>query len=172
MAGVILFMIGIGVYMSYFVSDPLEQFPLIQTHKSWGFVAFTLACIRVIWRLCNKRTPKLPTTMKPHEKFAAEAAHIGLYIFMFVMPLSGWLMSSASPLQDAFGIKNKVFGLFEMYDPFVPGDKALAELFGSIHYWSAIGLGLILCAHAGAALQHHFIKRDDILKRMIVGTKD
>ena len=83
------------------------------------------------------------------------------------MPLSGWLMASASPLQDRFGVKNKVFGLFEMYDPFVPGNEALTSFFAQVHFYSAIALSALLLGHAGAALWHHFHHKDDVLRRMV-----
>ncbi|WP_371170921.1 cytochrome b [Aliiroseovarius sp. 2305UL8-7] len=168
-AGIILFLLGLGTYATYFVSDALEQFRLIQTHKSWGFVVFVLAVLRIGWRLMNKPSPSLPDHMSGLERLAAKLGHLGLYVLMIVMPLSGWLMSSASPLQDRFGVKNKVFGWFEMYDPFVPGDAALAETFAQVHYWSAIALAGLLIGHAGAALWHHFHHKDDVLKRMVKG---
>lgn len=168
-AAIILFMLALGVYMSNFVSDTLEQFKLIQIHKSWGFVVFSLALVRLVWRLCNRQTPALPVAMSSLERLAAKLGHLGLYFFLFAMPLSGWLMASASPLQDRFGVKNKVFGQFEMWDPFVPGSKTLTELFANIHFLCAIGLTVLVLGHALAALHHHFGKGDDVLKRMTFG---
>ena len=167
-AAIILFMLGLGVYMTQIVTDVFEQFPLFQTHKSWGFVVFVLALIRVVWRLFNP-APPLPDHMSGIERLGAHAGHWALYLLMFALPLSGWLMSSASPLQDLYGIKNMVFGLFEMPDPYVPGDGDLEDWFGAIHYWCAWALGLVLAAHAGAALKHHFVNRDNVLRRMIKG---
>ena len=56
---------------------------------------------------------------------AAEASHVLLYLLIFVMPLSGWVMVSASPVQDLLQIQNLVFGLFPLPDPFVPGIEAV-----------------------------------------------
>ena len=168
MAGLILFQIVYGFYMVNFVENPLEQFPMYQTHKSWGFVALVLLVARLSWRLANRATPVLPDM--PHwQKLAAHGGHLGLYVLMIVMPISGWLMASASPLQDLFGIKNEVFGLFEMPDPFVPGDEALETILSAIHMWGAVAFVFLLAAHAGAALWHHFGKRDDVLTRMTIG---
>lgn len=168
-AGVILYQLGMGVWMTQFVTDALAQFPLVQTHKSWGFVVFALAVIRVIWRLLNRNAPALPDHMPTLERLAAKLGHLGLYALMFIMPLSGWLMASASPLQDRFGVKNKVFNWFEMYDPFVPGSQALTDFFAQVHFLSAIALGLLLLGHAGAAIWHHVHHKDDVLKRMTWG---
>ncbi len=88
---------------------------------------------------------------------------------MFLIPVSGWLMASSSPLQEAFGIQNMVFGWFAMPDPFVPGNADLSKLFGEIHEICTNGLMILLSLHAAAALKHHFIKKDTILRRMIRG---
>lgn len=174
--GVILFLLGgLGTWMTYFVDDVLGgQFRLVQIHKSWGgFIVFSLALVRIVWRLANRRTPpRLPDHMSPLERIAAHAGHLGgLYALMFLMPISGWLMASASPLQDRFGgVENKVFDWFILYDPFVPGDEQLEALFSQIHFLGgAIALGLLLIGHAGAAVWHHSVHRDDVLKRMTFG---
>jgi len=168
-AGVILFLLGLGTWMTYFVDDVLEQFRLVQIHKSWGFVVFALALLRVVWRGVNRQAPRMPHHMSPLERFGAHAGHLGLYALMFLLPISGWLMASASPLQDRFGVENKVFDWFTMYDPFVPGDEKLEALFAQVHFYGAIALGLLLVVHAGAAIWHHSVHRDDVLKRMTFG---
>jgi len=66
-------------------------------------------------------------------------------------------------------IKNMVFGLFEMPDPFPTGSESLSSAFGAIHGASASLLMLILAVHTVAALKHHFIDRDRILTRMTKG---
>ncbi len=168
MAGVILFMFGLGIWMSNFVPDVFEQFGLVQLHKSWGFVVFALALVRVIWRLMNP-APPLPAHMGGLERTFAHAGHLALYVLMFAMPLTGWLMASASELQELYGIRNMVFGLFEMPDPFVPGSKPLEDLFRAAHFWCGVALGLTVLGHAAAGLKHHFVNRDNVLTRMITG---
>lgn len=146
----------------------LLKFNLTQDHKSWGFVAFSLACLRIMWRWVNP-SPALPGGMSAFERFLAHAGHYGLYVCMFLMPVSGWLMASASPLQDAYGIKNLVFRQFELPDPFVPGSEELVSVFATIHAAAGLVLALLLLGHVAAALKHHFINRDSVLKRMIRG---
>jgi len=74
--------------------------------------------------------------------------HYSMYVLMLLLPLSGWLMASASPLNDAGGylpqIKNMVFGLFEMPDPFVPGDRDLEVIFKAVHEYA--GTTTLSCA--------------------------
>lgn len=167
-AAIVIFMFGLGIWMTDFTPDVYEQFALFQTHKSWGFVVFALALVRLGWRALNP-TPEEPATMRPMERGFARFAHWALYALMLAMPLTGWLMASASELQDLYGIKNMVFGLFEMPDPFVPGSKALEEGLKAAHFWCGAALAAILLGHAAAALRHHFVLRDEILRRMIRG---
>ena len=79
---------------------------------------------------------------------------------MVAIPLSGWLMSSAKGFQTVW------FGVLPIPD-LIGRDKALGELLGSVHANLNALLVLILVAHIGAALKHHFIERDDILRRML-----
>ncbi len=173
MAVLIIFMLGLGFYMVEILSGDdsdtlLQRFALTQTHKSWGVVVFALALVRIFWRLLNP-TPALPDRMGSLERGLARAGHLGLYICMILMPLSGWLMASASPFQDSYGIKNMVFQQFELPDPFQPGSQELNDLFANIHFVAAIVLVIILVTHVGAALKHHLIDRDSVLRRMVIG---
>jgi cytochrome b561 len=167
MAALILFMLGLGVYMTDFVTDTYAQFDLFQIHKSWGFVIFVLALLRLGWRATHPAPA--PNPMPRWQHLAAEGAHRALYVLMIWMPVTGWLMASASELQDMYGIKNMVFGLFEMPDPFQPGDKDLAETLETLHFAGAVALAALLAAHVAGALKHHFVDRDSTLTRMTVG---
>ncbi len=171
MALLIIGLALVGTYMANFLSDMFLQIELTQIHKSFGFVAFTLAVLRVLWRWANPVTPALPEGQSAWERGAAHLTHYGLYALMFVMPLSGWLMASASPLNDANAypvqIKNMVFGLFELPDPIAPSDKELEALFHTIHAYSSYLLAALLLLHIGGALKHHFVDRDSVLRRML-----
>lgn len=168
-AALILFQLGMGAWMANFVDDLYARFAMTQTHKSWGTVVFALAVARISWRMANPVAPALPEATPRWERLAASLSHGLLYALMLLLPVSGWLMASASELQEMYGVRNMVFGLFEMPDPFVPGDAGLEAVFRAIHVGGAITLSLVLLAHAGAALRHHFVLRDDVLRRMIRG---
>lgn len=171
LAILIIGMLGFGIYMTDFVTDMVQKYNYVQTHKSFGFVVFALAAARLLWRLLNPVSPGMPDNLKPWERMAAHITHYGLYVLMFVMPLSGWLMSSASPFNDEgaypFQIKNMVFGLFEMPDVFPVGDKGLSETFGAIHSISSKLLLLFLVLHIAASLKHHIVLKDNVLLRML-----
>ena len=172
-AGVILFMLGLGFYMVEVLSAQdsetlMERFSLTQTHKSWGFVAFVLVLLRLIWRTLSP-PPALPEGLSSGEGMIARGGHIALYVCMIAMPVSGWLMASASPLQDVYGIKNMVFQQFSLPDPFQPGSEELDTLFKRIHFYVGISLVLLVAGHVLAALKHQFVNKNGLIRRMLLG---
>lgn len=169
MAGLILFQIGLGIWMTAFTPDLIARFRLTQLHKSWGFVIFALALARVAWRLTNRNAPGPPAGEPVWRARAARVSHAMLYALMFVLPLSGWVAASASPVQDLLGMRNMVFDVFAMPDPWNPGAEAIADAAAAAHLWSAVLLAGLLAVHAGAAFRHHFAARDDVLARMTWG---
>jgi cytochrome b561 len=172
MALMILGMLAVGTWMANFEADLLARFELTQTHKSLGFTVFVLAVLRVVWRFANP-TPALPRTMPRWQVGASHASHLALYVLILAMPLSGWLMASSSPLNDPgaypLQIRNMVWGWFEMPDPYPKGSAETAAFWGGVHAWCAVAMALILLVHVAAAVKHHAIDRDGLLKRMIAG---
>lgn len=158
MAILILGLLGLGLYMSDLPKSP-DKLKLYGLHKSFGMIVLALAVVRVYWRNTNYKPP-LPESMLPIQRVAAYAAHYVLYILIVLMPLSGWLMSSAG------GYSVSVFGLYMLPDLIEP-DHVLHETFEEAHELLAYALMATLVAHIGAAFYHHFIKKDNILKRML-----
>jgi cytochrome b561 len=165
MAALILYQLALGLRMVR-VDDLLARFALTQVHKSWGVAIFVLALLRVGWRLANPRPP-LPAAMPGWERRAALASHAALYVLMLALPITGWLLASASPVQDLLRMENLVFGRFALPDPFVPGSEALDRAFRAVHAGAALALATLLAVHAAAALRHQFVDRDDLLARML-----
>lgn len=172
MAFMILAMLIFGTIMAG-TNDLIAKFEMVQTHKSMGFTVFTLAIIRVLWRWMSLATPQLPDTMPRWQVAASHASHHLLYILIIAIPLSGWLMVTSSPLNDAdaypMQVKNMVWGLFEMPDLFATGSEALSKTFSWAHWGLTRLLMLILAVHVLAALKHQFVDRDGLLMRMIRG---
>lgn len=166
MALLIMGMLALGLYMDDLPATDPSTFQLYQLHKSFGFVILTLAVLRLAWRVVNP-TPKLPDTMPTWERLAAHLGHTGLYALMFLLPISGWLMVSASP----WGIPTLIFNVLNVPHLPVPSilgtaEQAEATLI-ALHGYMAYFLIALLIAHIGGALKHHFIARDNTLRRMI-----
>jgi cytochrome b561 len=128
-------------------------------HKSVGLTILALAIIRLTWRWLNP-TPELPGTLKPHERALARFTHVALYVLLFAMPLSGWTMSSAR------GFPVSWFGFFQLPD-LVPKSKPLYAALLGTHATLACALGVVVALHIAGALKHHFVLKDDVLRRML-----
>ncbi len=135
-----------------------EKLRLYGIHKEFGILILMLVMFRIVWRIGNI-VPLLPSTIPWWQKLAAHTVHWMLYGFMFALPITGWLMTSAAGLPPSF------FGFFTLPSLIEPND-ALLGLFENIHSWLAYGLIATFCAHVGAALKHHFINKDEVLRRM------
>lgn len=128
-------------------------------HKSIGMLILLLVTLRLLWRLVSA-TPILPAATPAWERYAAHASHIGLYIAMLAMPITGWIINSASK------IPFRVFWWFPL-PAIVAPDKAVAELAKQTHFLLFIALAVLLVVHIAAAWRHHAIKRTDVLTRML-----
>jgi cytochrome b561 len=147
------------------------QWPLSPTkldlfvwHKSTGMLILALMAARLAWRLADP-APALPVDMAPWERRAAHASHFSIYLVLLLMPVTGWMISSAA------NIPFRAFWLVRM-PPIVAPDKATADAAAYAHFLLFVALSLLLAAHIGAALRHHFLKHDDVLMRMLPGRRD
>ncbi|MDO8925542.1 MAG: cytochrome b [Sideroxyarcus sp.] len=148
----------LGIYMHELPLSP-DKLRLYSYHKWIGVTVFMLAVVRIYWRATHV-PPALPDSMPGWEKFAAHATHYALYVLIFIIPVSGWLMSSAKGFQTVW------FGVLPLPD-LVGKDKELGDQLLEVHkLLNFLLFGLVL-AHIGAALKHHFIEHDDILARMV-----
>ena len=152
--------------LGFFMGDlPIAvRFSAYALHKSIGITVLSLSIFRLIWRLMNP-PPALPTSMKPWECFLAKSTYWLFYFLILAMPLSGWLMVSASPKYPTV-----FFWVGEV--PFLPmpewiDAKATQALFKQYHGLLAYGALALIVLHIGAALKHHFITRDTVLTRML-----
>lgn len=132
---------------------------ILAQHKSFGITVLALAAIRLIWRLVNP-VPEEDSSMPAWQRFAARASHVALYALIFLVPVAGWLMSSAKAYSVSW------FGLVTLPDFIGQSDRAF-DFFQELHEILAYTLGAIAIVHALAALQHHFIARDNVLRRML-----
>jgi len=152
----------VGHVMEGMATSP-EKLKLVNAHKWVGITVLLLAVLRVVWRLTHA-APPLPATMPSWQRWAAQIGHVGLYALMFLIPLSGWLMSSAAGYQVVY------FGVLPLPD-LIGKSESLARTFGGLHGLLNTILVVLLFAHIGAALKHAFIDRDDIVARMVPGSR-
>lgn len=143
------------------VSWPLSpaKLNLFVWHKSIGMTVLLLVALRLLWRLTHS-APALPQDMPAWERLAARASHLLLYLAMIGLPLSGWVISAAS------GIPFRIFGTMPLPE-IVAVDKQTAEIATQAHHALIYVLVILLVAHIGAALRHHYVKRNDVLRRML-----
>ncbi len=161
MAVLILFLLGLGIYMTEFLpTDSTNHLEIYNLHKSLGAVALIFIFIRIINRFIHK-APALPTTMPKLEIILSHLGHFGLYILMILTPLSGYLMS------NAFGFP---VNLFSIELPFlIERNFELAKIFALAHELCAYGLLGLVALHILAVIKHRFFDKPehDVLKRMI-----
>jgi cytochrome b561 len=163
MAGLLIWLLLLGLFMTALPDAGFDnrKIGLILLHKQLGILALSLAFARAAWRSINP-LPALARGIPGWQQFIARLVHLLLYALMFLLPLTGWLMSSCA------GIPVDVFGWFTLPDLLARDEFLFRALLGA-HRWLAYGLMLLLALHAGAALGHHFLFRDETLLRMLPG---
>jgi cytochrome b561 len=163
MALLIACMLLLGVLMT--TGDILDghgKSVAMHMHESLGMIVLGLGLLRLMWRFIHRPPPFPPM---PHwERIAALAMHAILYVLLIAMPLVGWMIISTMPHNALF------FGLFPIPNlpvlPDLTNKKDVREILENIHWTLARIIVGFVVLHAGAALKHHFIERDDVLLRM------
>ena len=154
-----------GIYMDRLdISIPAEReifLQLVFWHKSCGMLVLLLMLVRLCWRWMSSTVPALPEESKTWERHMAHSIHGLLYIIVIAQVLSGWLMSSAG------GHPVTLFGWFE-FPPLVDKNKEIGEAGRAAH--AIMGkplLILIFVLHVVGALKHHYVNKNNVLKRMM-----
>ena len=141
----------------------LHKLAVLARHKSFGMTVLMLAVLRLLWRI-GHRPPELPAGMSKVERLLAKGTHIFFYVLLFVMPLTGWMMSSAKNYSVSW------FGRFTWPDLIGKNEQAF-DLLRMTHRSLSWLLFAIATLHILAALKHHFWNKDDVLTRMLPFTK-
>jgi cytochrome b561 len=165
MAVLLITLIVLGLYMVQLpdVGFDTKKITLILYHKELGILALALAALRLAWRWGNA-LPRLVDNLPEWQKVIARFVHLCFYGLMFALPVTGWVMSSATDIPVSF------FGLFELPNLVSHNDR-LFHTFIEIHKWLGYALIVFILIHAGAALRHHWVFKDDTLKRMWTGVR-
>lgn len=150
---------GLGLVMTDIPGITPTKLKYYSWHKWLGVTVFALACARLLWRRVNAPPPP-PANMPAWQVKAADATHIALYVLLFAVPLSGYFYSLAA------GVPVVYLGVLPL--PVLIGpDPELKPILKTVHYVLTMTLAAGVLVHAAAALKHHFIDRDDVLKRML-----
>ena len=150
----------------------LDKFTLFQAHKSVGMTVLALSVLRLLWRLMHP-APPYPASMKRWERASASALHWTFYGLMLIMPITGWIIVSASPLN----IPTLLFKTIPLphigvvHDLPIGTRHAIEAKVGTGHVVLAYLFGALILLHIGAALKHQFVQRDHVLARMFPGRK-
>jgi cytochrome b561 len=155
----VLAALALGAYMVLFVANPAQRFELTQTHKTLGVVILGLT----VARLCRRsfmRPPK-PEPAARSILLVAKATHMLLYLLLLLVPLSGWLMATSTPIR----VPTLLFGLFELPYP-LEANLAIYRMAHTAHVWLAILLTSLIALHIAGAMAHSFLWRDQTLARM------
>ena len=148
----------LGQYMTNLQLSP-AKLKLYSYHKWIGVTIFLLVLFRIAWRLAH-RPPLPPASMPAWQHSAASIAHFFLYALTLAIPVSGWLMSSASGFQVVY------LGVIPIPD-LLAKSKDAAQQLKQLHEALNWLMVLVVAMHIAAALKHHVIDRDDVLRRML-----
>ncbi|MBN3868358.1 cytochrome b [Gluconobacter kondonii] len=159
MAVMILAMLFIGVFMASTVGS--DYYRLVALHRSVGIAILVLAMLRLGNRL-HTPPPPLPEDLPPVIKVGAHASHILLYVLMIVLPLVGWGMLSAGGYPIPLWVQSV------RLPPILPYDPMLWAWLRSVHTLLAFLLFGLVLAHITAALFHGLIRRDGVLRSMLL----
>jgi cytochrome b561 len=154
----LLLIVPLGLVMDDLPKGAIQNTAFV-THESLGLTVLALTVLRFAWRATH-RPPPIPVELSPLERSGSAGVHWALYLVLLIMPLTGYLFVTYS------GIELRYFGVLPV-PSFVAKDKPTGETFLAIHaalQWAIYGLLLL---HIGAALHHHFIRHNSILRRML-----
>jgi cytochrome b561 len=152
----VLIQIPLGILVANF-----DLGALYNLHKSNGVLILLVVICRLLWRMTHQ-PPPLSSDIPAIQRLAAHSVHWALYALLIIQPIMGWIATSAYPAPIPF------FGLFEM-PPIWWADRALSERLFVVHLAIGIVMAGLLAAHIGAALFHHFVRKDGVLDRMLRG---
>jgi cytochrome b561 len=160
----IVVLIGWMAYLGLTMTDLPNGLDKIRTyalHKSLGLTILALVALRLLWRLYAGAPQPVPGT-PPWQARIAGLTHAGIYLLLFAIPISGWVLNSAA------GFPLQWFGLFNL-PKIAASSPALHESAKQAHellFWLLI---LMITAHAAAAFYHHLFLGDATLRRMLPG---
>ena len=139
-------------------ADATSSRALLQAHRSLGVTVWSATVVRLAWRCTGARLPPFPSHMSALHRAAATLSEYTLYTLLLVQPLTGMGQTL---------LRGRAFELFLFHiDPIISPDRAHARLMHEIHETGGLVFLSIIALHAAAALVHHFVWRDGVLRSM------
>jgi cytochrome b561 len=159
----LVLMFASGLFMVNADISKADQYKLFQIHKAAGVMVLWAVILRISVRLFTT-APVLPNTLEKGQVSKAKLGHRLLYLALLTMPLSGWLMVSASP----FGLPTFVFVDWIKWPhvPGVAGNKSIELLANNIHWITAMALVTLIAGHVSAVVWHKKKHGVSLIKRM------
>lgn len=153
--------------IAWTMSDPPKGQPpvgLMSLHLSFGLTILVVTLLRLIWRVSHS-VPVAPRDIPKWQQTASRATHLALYAILIGLPLAGWVWASAK------GWPVKIFGLVEL-PTLVAARSASGSIAATVHEALGIALLGLVAIHSAAALRHHFLLKDGVLRRMLPALQD
>lgn len=147
----------VGLLLGSLPEGPVQN-TAYDLHKSFGFVLLVLMVLRIANRIVVGAPPSAPG-LERWQIAASHAVHYALYVLLIAQPIIGWIANSA------FGAPINLFWVLEL-PPLIAKDEALADRMFGLHQLVGYAIAALAAIHIAAALHHHFIRKDDVLRRM------
>ena len=144
-----------NVFEAPFPGSPADY---ASVHKTLGLLVLAIVALRIAYRLFH-RPPPLPGRMPAVEKGLAHATHWLLYLVLLVMPISGYIMSSAGDHPIS------ILGLFDF--PKLPIPKADGKIANKVHIYAQFAVYALVVLHLAGVSVSLFLRRDNVLGRML-----
>ena len=147
----------------FFEVEADESGSLFNWHTAFGLLVLALMVVRLSWRLTHA-VPALPRNTPGWQQIAARATHIAFYGLLIALPITGWLITSVEGDAVSF------FGWFTVPSLPVPTGEASEDFLEETHELLGNVLLVLAGLHVLAGLKHHYMDRDEVLRRMMPGS--
>ena len=156
----VLFLTGYGGWMTHLAARA-GRLQLYQLHSVIGWYLLLLIALRLVWRAANPR-PALPADLPRWESVTAHATHWLLYVLMLVVSVAGWMVA------DTFRqpIEATLFGVIAVPHLLDASHRPYRDLVEGTHAVSSYVLLALVMIHIASALRHHYVRKNDVLRRM------
>ena len=154
-AGLVLILWTLGQTIDFFPKGA-PKIDARSVHITLGATLGLVMLVRVFWRASAGR--KLPPAGQGWLGVTAKVVHYGLYVLVAVTVVLG--------ICNAWQRGDVLFNVYKI-PQLIPGDRALRRAFGELHGDCADIVLIVAGLHAAAALAHHYLLRDRVLRRML-----